>query len=157
MFTFFNGESWGFAGSQRFVKDISTPFNCEAPFSKATTGCPFIKGACAVPFRQDTDFTEIRIERVKAVLELNQIGHSFPAEPRRFFVHVNDNSTSNADLARTVVEAAPAAEGQSQAILVARAVNNYPQQLPPTSASSFIKGRQLPAAVLGDFQSQYSE
>ncbi|KAI9593545.1 Nicastrin-domain-containing protein [Syncephalis fuscata] len=128
LFTLFNGESWGFAGSQRFVKDISTKFECSSTSLSDVGHCPLIKADCASPCRQSTAFTEISIDRIQAVVELNQIGHSNTKEKSRFFVHTDDQSSDT----------------------------NPNGRLPPTSAQSFLQSRKIPAIVISDFDTEFS-
>ncbi|RKP05674.1 Nicastrin-domain-containing protein [Thamnocephalis sphaerospora] len=149
LYTFFNGEAWGFAGSQRFVRDISQKFVCNVKFEKSTVGCPYTEAACAKPCRTDNDLDEISLDKVAAVVELNQIGHSNTEDRTTFFVHTDDNSAANAELARVFFSPA------SPRIVAASETTQ--QRLPPTSASSFIQARKLPAVVVSDYQSRFSK
>lgn len=74
MFTFFNGEAWGYAGSQRFLSDISTPFKCLKEFKAPNPGCPYTKAACSFPCRRDLKYQSINPDRITTVLEFMQLG-----------------------------------------------------------------------------------
>ncbi|CAG8714639.1 6152_t:CDS:2, partial [Racocetra fulgida] len=83
LYTLFNGEAWGFAGSSRFVADI-TQFNCQVKGS--AKGCPF-KNGCGFPCKQDLDFTRINFANIESIFEFNQIGMNTTG----FYVHVDSN------------------------------------------------------------------
>ncbi|KAK9765493.1 hypothetical protein K7432_006134 [Basidiobolus ranarum] len=148
LYTFFNAESWGYSGSSRFVQDISTAFTCQKPFSKATNGCPYIKATCEYPCIRDNEFTKINFENIDSIIELNQIGKSGSAsKDSTFFIHKNDNSTSNISLANLIAK-------QSNGNIILADSDNVYRGLPPASVMSFLKKKAIPAAVITDFRSE---
>lgn len=63
MFTFFNGEAWGYAGSQRFVKDIIS-WECVKPAES--------DDQCQQPYKTSRRFERININKISHVIHLTQ-------------------------------------------------------------------------------------
>lgn len=91
VFAFFEGESFGYVGSSRFIKDI-LEFECQKPNDD---------GTCSLPKYSNTDFTKITLENIDTILELKQVGtkQSEDEVPRKLFIHnyddIYDHPTSN--------------------------------------------------------------
>ncbi|CAG8600544.1 20451_t:CDS:10, partial [Dentiscutata erythropus] len=146
LYTLFDGEAWGFAGSSKFVADI-TQFNCQVKGS--AKGCPF-KGGCGFPCKQDLDFTRINFTNIESIFELSQVGMGATG----FYVHVDSNSTLNIDLINKMNNIS-ATINNGNAFVQAASANGTNFKLPPSSSMAFLeKNRSLAAVVLGDFQSE---
>ncbi|CAG8529306.1 21462_t:CDS:10, partial [Cetraspora pellucida] len=144
LYTLFDGEAWGFAGSSRFVADI-TQFNCQIKGS--AKGCPF-KGGCGFPCKQDLDFTRINFTNIESIFEFSQVGMN----TKGFYVHVDSNSTVNVDLINKMNNIS-ARINNGSAFVQAASANGINNKLPPSSSMAFLeKNRSLAAVVLGDFQ-----
>ncbi|CAG8478267.1 10222_t:CDS:10 [Cetraspora pellucida] len=144
LYTLFDGEAWGFAGSSRFVADI-TQFNCQIKGS--AKGCPF-KGGCGFPCKQDLDFTRINFTNIESIFEFSQVGMN----TKGFYVHVDSNSTVNVDLINKMNNIS-ATINNGSAFVQAASANGINNKLPPSSSMAFLeKNRSLAAVVLGDFQ-----
>jgi hypothetical protein len=97
------------------------------------------------------EFSAIKLDKVAAVIELNQIGHSNVADNTgRFYVHTDNDSEGNRNLARTFLSL-------NSPQIVAANNTGAKRRLPPTSASSFIQVKDIPAVVISDYESQFSE
>jgi nicastrin len=59
IFAGFHGEQYGFAGSSRFVQDLTTPFSCSSKIADATAGCPISNADCSQPCFPSVKFSEI--------------------------------------------------------------------------------------------------
>ncbi|KAF0447712.1 Nicastrin-domain-containing protein [Gigaspora margarita] len=147
LYTLFYGEAWGFAGSSRFVSDI-TQFNCQV--KGPAKGCPF-KNGCGFPCKQNLDFTRINFTNIESIFEFNQVGMSTTG----FYVHVDSNSTSNVELINKMNNIS-ATINNGSAFVHAASANGNNLKLPPSSSMAFLeKNRSLSAVVLGDFQSNF--
>jgi nicastrin len=148
MYTAFTAESWGFAGSQRFVHDISTPFECQYNASKATKGCPYTNGGCTVPCVRDLDFTRINFDKIDSIFEISQV-----ATPKQtYYAHV-DNSGD--PVASKIIErlSAVSAAANGSSFIQAAFADGSNRRLPPSSSMAFLeKNRKIPAVVLGDYK-----
>src|SRR5438105_4640399 len=127
MFTAFTAESWGFAGSQRFVHDISTPFDCQNSPKSAKT-CPYTDAGCTAPCVRDVDFTRINFDKIDSIFEISQVA----TPDQSYYAHVDDASNS---VALAIVERlsaiSAAANGTS---FITPAYTDAPNRgLPPSS------------------------
>ena len=68
-FALFNAESWGAAGSQRFVRDIGPAFQCRSD--------PDGDGrSCQEPYFGNLDFRKVQVSSIQQMLDLGQLGGS---------------------------------------------------------------------------------
>ncbi|TPX55456.1 hypothetical protein PhCBS80983_g05290 [Powellomyces hirtus] len=158
LFTFFDAESWAFAGSQRFVDDISTPMTCkerEAP----TTSCPTSDAGCSNPCFYDLDFQAIKLENIDSIFEFDTVGGIGTTKPA-FYMHVDAKNAETDALVNllngTVV--APAINGSTAESLdlVPAFQTGVNARLPPSSAMAFLAKRSIPAVVISDYQNEFS-
>ncbi|CAG8445999.1 4270_t:CDS:10 [Acaulospora colombiana] len=148
LYTLFTGEAWGFAGSQRFVKDISTPFVCKSNQTQATVNCPFT-GVCSSPCIHDKDFEQINFERIDSIFEFSQVGINATG----FYAHVDDPNNSNNKVLITQLERLSAMKNNHSSFVKSAYDGVTGRKLPPSSSMAFLeKNRSLAAVVLGDFQ-----
>jgi len=113
IFTFFSGESYGYAGSQRFVQDISTPFKCNDHESKDYCNN---YSACTNPCIINDDFKNLNINNIKGIVELNQLACQGCKNNLNYYIHVDDtNNQGNKELVNLILNAANA-NNQSQLI-----------------------------------------
>ena len=147
MFTAFTAESWGFAGSQRFVHDISTPFECQNS-SKSAKTCPYTDAGCTAPCVRDVDFTRINFDKIDSIFEISQVA----TPDQSYYAHVDDASNSvTLAIVERLSAISAAANGTS---FITPAYTNAPNRgLPPSSSMAFLeKNRKIPAIVLGDYK-----
>ncbi|KAG4099688.1 hypothetical protein H8356DRAFT_1664085 [Neocallimastix lanati (nom. inval.)] len=88
VFTFFNGESYGYGGSQRFVQDISS-FECKTQDSDKLR-CPK-SASCKNPCMFVDDFKNITLDNIKSIIELNQFSCN-ECEFVNYYMHVDDET-----------------------------------------------------------------
>jgi hypothetical protein len=86
-----NAEEWGYAGSRRFVRDISEGISCVANVSAvdSPSGMPF----CTAPIYPSTLFEQIGEAGISDILAIDQVGklqngqiflHSLAQAPNAF-------------------------------------------------------------------------
>ncbi|KAF9363795.1 hypothetical protein BGX34_003300, partial [Mortierella sp. NVP85] len=167
LYTLFSAEAWGFAGSQRFVQDISKPINCIKPTEKGT--------ACNFPFFSDTEFKRINADNIDMILEAGQVGNiglSAGSAPTLYGHIDNLQSDTSAALLKQVIQMSSSGNnspgggggggggaGGANATIPVQAANadGVQRGLPPSSAMSFLKSRgNIPTVVLTDYQKQMS-
>ncbi|KAI8582078.1 hypothetical protein K450DRAFT_228897 [Umbelopsis ramanniana AG] len=143
VYTLFNGEAWGYSGSQRFVNDISTPFQCQN--ITGTNTCPIKGAACTQPCVRDTDFTNINFDNIESVVEFSSVAQS-NASGKGFWAHTDDSTTSGSLLQLFV------GQGNGTYSIQDAASDGVHRKLPPSSAQSFLKKkRSIASIVLSDF------
>ncbi|CAG8465640.1 6854_t:CDS:10 [Acaulospora morrowiae] len=148
LYTLFTGEAWGFAGSQRFVNDITTPFVCKSNQTHATENCPFV-GVCSSPCIHDKDFEQINFAKIDSIFEFSQVGINTTG----FYAHVDDPKNSKNNLLITQLERLSAAANNGSSFVKPAYNGVTNRKLPPSSSMAFLeKNRKLSALVLGDFQ-----
>ncbi|KAJ3158048.1 hypothetical protein HDU89_000431 [Geranomyces variabilis] len=155
VFTFFDAEAWGFAGSQRFVKDITTPQTCleaQAP----TSACPTSDATCSKPCHFDLDFQSVKIDNIDSIIEFDTVG-GIGAADQTIYMHVDQQSAANLALmdafkGGVVTPAVNGSVPQTMNIVAADAG----ARLPPSSAMAFLQKRNIPAVVLSDYNTQFS-
>ncbi|KAI9289178.1 Nicastrin-domain-containing protein [Umbelopsis sp. AD052] len=144
VYTLFNGEAWGYSGSQRFVNDISSPFECKN--ITGTNTCPIKGAACTQPCVRDTDFTNINFDNIESVVEFSSVAQS-NASAKGFWAHTDDTTTSGSLLQLFI------SQGNSTNSIQDAASDGVHRKLPPSSAQSFLKKkRSIASIVLSDFQ-----
>ncbi|KAI9003235.1 Nicastrin-domain-containing protein [Gaertneriomyces semiglobifer] len=164
LFTFFDGESWGFAGSQRFVRDISTPFTCHEASSSATPSCPFTEANCTTPCFTDTEFTNIDFERIESIVEFDSVGHLWSGDTLgdgTIWMHVDQMDEANVAWMNRFVgsDLLPPVNNTpvtGRITLAPAATAEFNPRLPPSSSMSFLKKRAIPAVVFGDYRTEFS-
>ncbi|KAI8971483.1 Nicastrin-domain-containing protein [Mycotypha africana] len=143
LYTLFTAESWAFAGSQRFVKDISTPFVCTN--STRAVACPYNDAPCTFPCVRNLYFNRINFENIDSIFEFQSVSGINTNYSNQFFVHVDDAQQSQALLNKL----------RPFQNLKEASADGVQRKLPPSSAMSFLqKNRKLPAAVITDYQKE---
>lgn len=142
MYTLFTAESWGFAGSQRFVEDISSDFVCTN--ASRATPCPFANTSCTFPCVRNTFFTNINFDNIESLLEFQSVSGINSNYSDGHYVHVNDIKQSQPLVSALL---------QSNTNLKEASGDGIQRKLPPSSAMSFLKKkRNIQAAVITDYQ-----
>lgn len=65
MFGFLNGESWGYLGSKKLLRDIHD-FKCNKWSDDKTT--------CVDPQQSGIEFSRIALDHIDAIVEVKQVG-----------------------------------------------------------------------------------
>ncbi|KND02246.1 uncharacterized protein SPPG_02727 [Spizellomyces punctatus DAOM BR117] len=163
LFTFFDAETWGFAGSQRFVQDITRPLVCKERGETATPSCPLALANCTNPCFYDLDFTSIQFNNIESIIEFDSVGGidvpNLPPNPT-IFMHVDEVNPQTTALMNMFAgtTAAPGFNGSSPLNVntVPAAGDGVNFRLPPSSAMAFLAKKNIPAVVFGDFRDRYS-
>src|SRR5437773_5188858 len=120
LFTLFAGESWGFLGSQRFVKNIFEPFNCIQNNTKPTPSCGYNTGdfgGCTFPCFRDLDFKRINFNNIDSIFELSSLSNGLSSggtggvQELKYFVHVDDENNDRNKLLMQGLETLSVVEG----------------------------------------------
>lgn len=149
VYTSFNAEAWGFTGSQRFVNDISTPFQCRNVTGQNT--CTIKGAACTLPCLRDTDFTKINFDNIESIVEFSSVAQS-NTSAQGFWAHSDDTTISNT-LLQLLISNSQANGTQSQYHVQDASSDGVHRKLPPSSAQSFLqKKRSIASIVLADYQ-----
>ncbi|RKO88186.1 Nicastrin-domain-containing protein, partial [Blyttiomyces helicus] len=167
VFTHFTGEVWGFAGSQRFVSDISTPFVCRDTSPGPTTNCPLQGAVCVDPCMPDTEFTRLNLNAIESIVEFDSVGGLYLPDPTTaptIYMHADNPADAGtaALLARFGGTAPPLMFNSSGPVAVTvtpafnLAAGGVNVRLPPSSAMAFLATRSIPAVVFADYRDQYS-
>lgn len=143
LWSFFDAEHWGYAGSTRFVKDW-TNFEC-------------ITGPCtAAGFRDD--FKKLRLDNLKSVFELRQVGAPQILDgSRKLFVHQDLHLTTPTPVAELVRQSGI---GLTSNVSVARQHHG----LPPSSSFTLLAAAERSnnptfrgqIVVISDHETKYS-
>ncbi|KAI9484451.1 Nicastrin-domain-containing protein [Zychaea mexicana] len=160
LYTLFTAESWGYAGSQRFVQDISQPFTCTN--ASRAVACPYGSSApCTNPCVRTLDFKRINFDTIDAIIELGSVANASGSE--HYWAHVDDTQTSQSIIATLQQQSTTGGSSSNNNNTHATAASvrsanedNVQRRLPPGSSTmSFLKQkRNIPAAVITDFQKE---
>lgn len=146
MYGLFNAETWGNAGSSRFLRDL-TDFKCKKNGDKASK--------CDIPYFLNTDFKSIQFDQSMALLEVNQLIPATTSSNVNIYAHSNGPSSQNQILAN-VLKSVP----QSPLANVSININDVTGSslgLPPSSAISFVQKKPtLPHLVLTNHEKEFS-
>ena len=165
VFALFNAENYAFAGSQRFVQDLTSPFECKS--TTKTAACD-IKGvpACAEPCFPDLDFQKINFDRIESIIEFDSVATMWlsNAAATRPSIYMHVDSINNATTS-LMNQFAGTTSGSSfngttitnLTILPAYNINTGTNnRLPPSSAMAFLQKRSIPAVIFSDYQNTFS-
>jgi nicastrin len=125
LWAFFEAEHWAYAGSTRFLNDW-TNLQC----------LNWQDSTCLAPHYQKTDFTQLRLENIKAIIEARQVGvQQHSDHSNKLFVHQHTHSF-NKPLVNDVLGAGHGLHTQVETASV-----NTPG-LPPSSAFTFLNAAE---------------
>ncbi|KAG0742219.1 hypothetical protein G6F57_010744 [Rhizopus arrhizus] len=146
LYTLFTAESWGFAGSQRFVKDVVSDFQCTN--ATRAVACPYTDASCTFPCVRNLDFKRIQFDRIETIYEFQSVSGIDSNYTNEYYIHV-DNVELNQPLISSL---------QNYSNLKAAYSDGLQRKLPPSSAMSFLQqNRNIRAAVITDYQSQFGK
>ncbi|OAD77687.1 hypothetical protein PHYBLDRAFT_164583 [Phycomyces blakesleeanus NRRL 1555(-)] len=152
VYTGFTAEAWGFAGSQRFVQDISAQFQC----TNATRAsvCPFLNAPCTFPCVRSMDFKRINIDNIDSLIEFNSVS-GLNSNYSSYWAHVDDVDLTQSFVADLQKNNLTLPGQNSQNTIQAANQDGNQRKLPPSSAMSFLqKNRNIKTVVLTDFQKE---
>ncbi len=150
LFTLFDAENWGAAGSSRFVKDIMSEFQCVS----STSGvCPYDSPACGNPCVQDLDFQRINFNSIESIIEFDIGGLLYnPSLATNLFIHADQIDKEVSALVSLFSNVSSVSN-----ISYSPAFNQtYNNKLPPSSAISFLKEKNIPTIFISDYQYEFS-
>lgn len=126
IFTFFEGENWGYVGSSRFFHDINN-FKCKKWSSN--------KARCITPRYNNLDFRNIQLENIDALVELRQVGtfRNSDNEEKKLYVH-----RQNHDFDNPIVNLLKQVASNIDHLSLENSYDNTPG-LPPSSSKSILK------------------
>jgi len=153
LFTFFNAESWGHAGSQRFVQDISTKYQCNKNIPVVqcdNTGGPT---DCSQSCFASPAYSNINFNNIESIVELNQVGNLWSTNSAAYYVHVNDVSSTTGLVSR--FQAAQRNNSYIQ-VLPAASDPSFYIGLPPSTSMAFLAKENINTIVLADFNNSFS-
>jgi nicastrin len=155
IFALFDAEMWGFAGSKRFVKDITTPFICIDDSQTGTIHCPYNSAGCVNPCHKFTDFTKINFEMISSIIDFDTIGFfqdSSITNRSILNIHVDDISVSK-KLASSFLPV----NLNSMNLSFKNAFNEIQNnRLPPSSSMAFLSRKKIPTIVISDYTTEFS-
>lgn len=142
-FALFEGESWGYLGSRRFVHDIAW-FQCDEYRTKEGVKM------CQRPYRPSLEFTKIKLDNIDRIIEVNQIGLN-----NTLFMHREHDSNPATDALISDIRSA-AGGIESDTLKVEAAAQDTPG-VPPSSVQAFLSlDRSKPVVVLTDHKGPYT-
>ncbi|KAI9264906.1 Nicastrin-domain-containing protein [Phascolomyces articulosus] len=154
LYTLFSAESWGYAGSQRFVQDISQPFTCTN--ASRAVKCPYGSSApCTNPCVSTLDFKRINFDQIDSIIELGPI--SSASINGGYWAHVDDIQTSESLVTMLQQQPSGATTSNTTTVSIHPAYQDSVQRrLPPGSSTmSFLKQkRNIPSVMITDFQKE---
>ncbi|ORX62736.1 hypothetical protein DM01DRAFT_320421 [Hesseltinella vesiculosa] len=146
LYTAFAAEPWGFAGSKRFLQDITQPFVCTN--GSRSTSCPYDNSPCSLPCVQNLDFKRINVNQIDTVIEFGSLGNGL--QDTGLWAHVDDENLSG-----PLVQHLQSYNNQTNISLQPAYADGVHRRLPPSSAMSFLSHKSnIKAAVLTEYQSQ---
>lgn len=158
LFTMFQAESWNFAGSSRFARDLST-FQCgSANTGQSSGGCGFGSG-CLDPCRADVNFTRFAAGTLNVVVALDQIlgtGLNFSFTPINLYAHEMPSSSSGAAVQSFIDAVANVPANVSSADFEISAANA--SQIPPNSGIALVNidPDHIEGVILSDYNEAYT-
>ncbi|KAF0694270.1 Aste57867_14840 [Aphanomyces stellatus] len=142
LFAAFQGESYGFVGSRRFLSDLK--LKCANPVAAAT---PFGSSFCASPIKSSLAFTGVSLSNIDTAIAVDQVGVSAD----NMYLHVNKAASSTEALV-TAITKAPSAKGRVKTSSV--------DGIPPGPLISFLNDQEygnssLASVVLSGYDTAF--
>ncbi|KAL6064703.1 Nicastrin [Balamuthia mandrillaris] len=135
---FWTGEAWGYLGSKKFVQDIQG-FKCEEADGQ---------DACKHPLKNSLEFRNISLDRISAIIEIDQVALMSTSDPVLYVHREPDNP--NQSLLSTLQSVSQTCN------LTLRNAFETPFEIPPASLNSFLRANSsIPGVVLADYSTQY--
>ncbi|KAI8897691.1 Nicastrin-domain-containing protein [Globomyces pollinis-pini] len=163
MFTFFGAESWSFAGSQRFVEDITSEYKCKETSESPTLACSIRGAACSLPCFQRDDFKNINFNAIETIIEFDTIGflNTEVSSNPNYFAHVDQVNEANNIIISSFQKTMGIAKGFNGTAdlrlnLTSAFTSDINRKLPPSSLMSFLAKRQIPSVLISDYQTSFS-
>jgi len=141
IFALFDGESWGFMGSKRFVRDVIS-FKCNQALGDV--------GQCLSPYTTTTAFTQINFQKISAIVEVGMVGN---LAGNSLYVHTDETKApGSSTISQAVVTA-----GQQIGVTVNDVASSRPgAEYPPSSLMSFLLNKTIPAVLIAEHSAQYT-
>eukprot|EP01095_Lingulamoeba_sp_RSL-Kostka_P006121 TRINITY_DN1893_c0_g1_i1.p1 TRINITY_DN1893_c0_g1~~TRINITY_DN1893_c0_g1_i1.p1 ORF type:complete len:717 (-),score=190.22 TRINITY_DN1893_c0_g1_i1:41-2191(-) len=143
LFTLFDGESWGYIGSKAFVNDIYN-FTCNDKDPSSDS--------CSNPYRRNLKFESINPEKIKYIIELNQVGVKQDEinNNKNLYIHHDETNSNSINEFREILEN----NGSYEELIIN---NSSISELPPSSLQTFLKkSSQFSGLVLSGFDKSYN-
>ena len=143
-FSFFQADEWGFAGSRRFVNDL-TSFTCSKPVSAAAS--PDGTGACLNPIHPSLAFQSIDLNNME-VIAVGQLGLAPAAGATTLDLSAIVQSTTDSAAALTALHTAATSLGSAVQLTTALSTT----ALPPSPLTSFLRAsNNMNGAILAGY------
>jgi nicastrin len=141
-----NAEEWGYAGSRRFVRDLTEGISCVANVSAelSPSGMPF----CTAPIYPSTLFQQIGVAGISDILAIDQVGR---VQNGQLFLHALADAP---DAFGTIIDASDGVQG------VTVAASSLSSHLPPTPLTSFFNAfnnLKAKGVVLSGYDAQFDD
>jgi len=143
IFAWFDGETFGYVGSSRFARDISS-FSCEK--TAKSGGCESPAGY------SNLDFKNIDFSKIESIIELKQVGLTKNGGSS-LFIHQHEDASKTSLLVEAALQAGADTENLELKL------STSTKGLPPSSSMSFIKQDKKMAAktiVITDHNTEYN-
>jgi nicastrin len=134
MLAFFDAESFGYAGSRRFVRDVRS-FRCDVrPDDRPDASCKH-------PYKYSLQFANLTLDAIEAIVDVQQVG--IRSSPPMLHMHSPTSQRGSAALARVVDTIERLASAGTLGVS-----SSLADRLPPTSALAFVSNGTMPATVV---------
>lgn len=143
VFGFLNGESWGYLGSKKLLRDIHD-FKCNKWSDDKTT--------CVDPQQSGIEFSRIALDHIDAIVEVKQVG-AIQSGGNALYVH-QPNHDANAAPAKAALDVSKDITG-----LTVLMGSSELTSLPPSSSLSFLdadSSLKSKTIVITDHYKQYA-
>jgi nicastrin len=146
-FGFFQGETYGFLGSQAFFRDTNGGFKCRALLPASNVTFDEDHDTCLAPLYPSLAFT--KLPEITTLLTVDQVGTTVSGAGGDFFSTVHDtDASSQLESILAATQVGSSSRGVTPATLSR-------SNLPPTPLTSFVNTSPSPSTVSGAVLSGY--
>ncbi|PRP82947.1 hypothetical protein PROFUN_06724 [Planoprotostelium fungivorum] len=141
----FDGESWGYLGSKRFVRDIQS-FNCK---QRGAT-----EDVCLDPYSISMAFKDIQFDKIDTIVEIGMVGNlQTTGGNTTLYAHTDNTKAPGSSALPAFFQAA----GQSLNITVNDVASSHSAaELPPSSVMSFLLKKPIKSVVIAEHSGPYT-
>lgn len=153
VFALFQAETYGFAGSRRFLRDVAYPgFQCQSDPVQTAPAKEDSELGCLNPLRQSLRFAELG--QISGMLAVDQIGHSVSND--MLYVHTDEDNDAYGAYIANWLKASGTSQVSVSSSSTADNGDGYPYPPSPLTSLLNLSGGGVGGAVLTGFDNAFT-
>lgn len=153
VFALFQAETYGFAGSRSFLRDVAYPgFQCQSDPVQTAPAKENSEMGCLNPLRQSLRFADLG--EISGMLAVDQVGHSVSSD--MLYVHADEENDEYGGYIANWLKASGTSQVTVSSSSAADNGNGYPYPPSPLTSLLNLSGGGVGGAVLTGFDNVFT-